>query len=155
MTGRALRLLVPAAVLLLAVACNPKQARAEKAVTAYRTLLAETIRFNQAFKSRPELKEEPNFVVVLDQNIDLLEKEKLAVDQFVKDLKEDPLLQKITSQTMNMEQLPTFMRYSLGVNGIPTTRYSKHEKLVILWTDEMGVAIQPRVNEIRKIASAN
>ena len=92
MNGRALCLLVPAAALLVVVGCNPRQARAEKAVTTYRTSLEEVIRFNEAFKGRPEVLDQPGFVNVLNQNIGLLNNEKAAVDQFVKNLKEDQLL---------------------------------------------------------------
>lgn len=63
-----------------------------------------------------------------------------------------PLLQKVTTQAFSLEQLPTVMRASLGVSGLPTSHYSKNEKLVILWTDEMHAVIQPRVNEINKLA---
>ena len=152
MNGRALCLLVPAAALLVVVGCNPRQARAEKAVTTYRTSLEEVIRFNEAFKGRPEVLDQPGFVNVLNQNIGLLNNEKAAVDQFVKNLKEDQLLQKVTTQAFSLEQLPTVMRASLGVSGLPTSHYSKNEKLVILWTDEMHAVIQPRVNEINKLA---
>lgn len=156
MNGHALRLLgLPAALLLLAVGCNPKQARAEKAVTTYRILLEEVIKFDEAFKGRPEVVEMPGFVNVLNQNIAQIKSEQGAVDQFVKNLKEDQLFQKVSTQAFNMRELPTYLRYANGVNGIPTTRYSKGEKLVILWTDEMGAVVQPRVNEINKLASTN
>ena len=50
---------------------------------------------------------------------------------------------------------PNSTRWPPDMRGIPTTRYSKGEKLVILWTDEMGAVVQPRVNEINKFASTN
>lgn len=153
MTGCAQRIVPPMVALVLVCGCNPKQARAKRAAVAYRTLLREVVKFNEAFKARPEAREVPRFEAVLNENIALLTREDERIQGLERTLKEDALLREIAVQAFTIEQMPPYLRSANYVSGIPETHYSKREKLVILWTEEMRSVIQPRVNEINKIAS--
>lgn len=149
-------ILVPVAIILAVTGCNSRQARAEKAVAAYRAAIGDCIKYNESYKTRPDVLAEKGFIGAIDQTINVLKKESPRIDNMANNFGEDNLLNRVETMASTLELFSDNIYGSLCPNpDFPdrTTAEKKMAKEVKEWTDGMSKVIQPHIAEIHKIAS--